>query len=175
MALDDGVVNRQATYTLDTLRALDPAARTDVLRVLDQVVADLPARWSRGRGVPQLMVSLDGRGGARTERTGLRELSRHGHLDELHRWVDAVPREKAREHGCAALVHGDRIHARINRIGPFGAPRSVPDSRAHLRLAHRDVRLTLGFAFPFRTEGRLFPRLVFHDWVSETLDRARRG
>ncbi len=167
------MVNREATYTLDTLRALDPAVRTDVLRVLDQVVDDLPAHWSRGRGVPQLLVSLDGHGGARTERTGLRELSRHGYLDELHRWVDAVPWERARERGCAALVYGDRVHARINRIGPFGAPRFVPDTRAHVRLAHQDVRGTLGFTFPFRTEGRLFPRLVFHDWVPETLRRAR--
>ncbi|MFJ8907856.1 hypothetical protein ACIRIU_23115 [Streptomyces sp. NPDC102351] len=166
-------MNGEAAYTLDTLRAVDPAARADVLRVLDRVVRDLPGRWSRGRGVPRLMVSLDGHGGARTERTELRELSRHGYLDELQRWVDAVPWDRAREHGCAALVYGDRIHARINRIGPYGAPRFVPDTHAHVRLAHRDVRGTLGFAFPFRTEGRLFPRLVFHDWVAGTLERAR--
>ncbi|MFD7703074.1 hypothetical protein [Streptomyces caelestis] len=166
-------MNQAAAYTLDELRKLDPAVRTDVLCVLDRVVRDLPAHWSRREGVPQLMVFLDGHGDARTERTGLRELARHGFLDEFHRWVRGVPAEKAEEHGCAALVYGDRIHARINRIGPFGAARFRPDTRAHVQVSHRDLRTGPAFSFPFETEGRLFPRLVFHDWVAETLDRAR--
>lgn len=168
-------MNRAAAYTLDELRKLDPAVRADVLCVLERVVADLPDRWSRRGGVPQLMVVLDGRGGARTERTGLRELAGYGYLDEFHRWERGVPAARAREHGCAALVYGDRIHARINRIGPFGSPRFAPDTRVHVRVAHRELPLAPGFSFPFRTGGGLFPRLVFHDWVPETLDRARRG
>ena len=169
-------MNQAAAYTLRELRALDPAVRADVLCVLDRVARDLPVHWSRRAGIPQLMVFLDGDGdgGARTERTGLRELARHGYLDEFHRWVGGVPAEKAREHGCAALVYGDRIHARINQFGPFGSARFAPDTRAHVRVAHRDLRLGTSFSFPFDTEGRFFPRLVLHDWVSETLDRARR-
>ncbi|MER7486959.1 hypothetical protein ABTY20_13875 [Streptomyces sp. NPDC126497] len=166
-------MNQDAAYTLDELRKLDPAVRADVLCVLDRVVRDLPAHWRRRTGVPQLMVFLDGHGDARTERTGLRELARHGFLDEFHRWVRGVPAERAQEHGCAALVYGDRIHARINRIGPFGSPRFAPDTRVHVQVAHRDLRMAPGFSFPFGTGGRLFPRLVFHDWVPEILDRAR--
>ena len=86
-----------------------------------------------------------------------------------------LPAEKAEEHGCAALVYGNRIHARINRIGPFGSARFLPDTCAHVRVSHRDLRRGTAFSFPFETEGRLFPRLVLHDWVVETLDRARRG
>ncbi len=166
-------MNQAAAHTLEELRALAPAVRTDVLRVLDRVVLEVPAHWSRRKGVPQLMVLLDGRGDARTERTGLRELARHGFLDEFHRWVRGVPAGRAEEHGCAALVFGDRIHARINRIGPFGSPRLFPDTRVHVELAHRDLRRGLAFSFPFGTEGRLFPRLVCQDWVPQVLDRAR--
>ncbi|KES08826.1 hypothetical protein BU52_01890 [Streptomyces toyocaensis] len=133
-------MNEAAAYTLHQLRALEPAVRTDVLRVLDRVVRDLPAHWSRRRGIPQLMVFLDGHGDARTERTGLRELARYGFLDELHRWVGTVPAHKAEEHGCAALVYGDRVHARINGIGPLGWAWFRPDTCAQVHVAHRRLR-----------------------------------
>lgn len=168
-------MNEAAAYTLDQLRALQPAVRTDVLRVLDRVVGGFPAHWSRRRGIPQLLVFLDGHGDARTERTGLREPARYGFLDELHRRVGTVPAHKAEGHGCAALVYGNRIHARINGIGPFGSARFSPDTRARVHVAHRDLRRGFALAFPFAVEGRLLPRLVVHDWVFETLDRARRG
>lgn len=168
-------MNQAAAYTLRELRTLAPAVRADVLRVLDRVVLDLPAHWSRREGIPQLLVFPDRQGNARTRRTGLRDLARHGFLDEFHRWAAGVPAETAREHGCAALVYGDRIHARINRIGPFGSARFLPDTRAQVLVAHRDLRRGPAFSFPFDVEGRLFPRLVLHDWVHETLDRARRA
>lgn len=72
-------------------------------------------------------------------------------------------------------MYGDRIHARINRIGPFGSARFLPDTRAHVQVSHRDLRTGPAFSFPFEIEGRLFPRLVLHDRVVETLDPARRG
>ncbi|MBT3154183.1 hypothetical protein HTV45_25485 [Streptomyces sp. CHD11] len=173
-APDGDATNPHAAYTLGELRRLDPAVRADILCVLDRVARDLPAHWSRRKGVPQLMVFPDGHGDARVERTSLREMAEYGYLDELHRWVRGVPAAKAREHGCAALVYGNRIHARINRIGPFGAPRFAPDTHVAVCVAHRDVPMAPDFSLTFDTVGRFLPRLVFHDWVAETLDRARR-
>lgn len=151
-------MNQAAAYMLDELRKPDPAVRADVLCVLDRVVRDLPAHWSRRKGVPRLMVFLDGHGDARTERTGLREPARHGFLDEFHRWVRGVPAGKAEAHGRPALVHGDRTHARIDRTGPFGSARFLPDTRAQVQVSHRDLRTGPAFSFPFEIEGRLFPR-----------------
>jgi hypothetical protein len=123
------------------------------------------------------MAFLDGPENVRMERTTLRELYKsHGYLDELHRWVGSVPVEKAGEHGCAALVYGNRIHARINQIGPIGSAWFSPDSFAQVRVVHRDPHLLfLAFSLTFDVEGWIFPRLVFHGWVFDTLTRARRG
>lgn len=162
-------------YIPRELQSLDPAVRADILCVLDRVVRDLPAHWRRRKGVPQLMVFLDGPESARMERITLRELSEHGYLDEFSRWDGIVPVSKAREHGCAALVHGNRIHARINRIGPFGSGWHAPDTFVTVRVAHRDMRMLRSFSFEFDVEGRLFPRLVFPRWVHDGIARARRG
>jgi hypothetical protein len=158
---------------LRELRSLDPAARADVLRVLDCVVRDLPVHWRRRKGVPQLMVFLDGPEDVRMEKITLRELSEHGYLDEFSRWAGSVPVAKAREHGCAALVFGDRIHARINRIGPVGSGWHLPDTFVSVRTVHRDVKMSPSFSLTFDVVGRLFPRLVFRQWVFDTLARAR--
>lgn len=157
---------------LKQLQSLDPAVRADVLRVLDCVVRGLPAHWRRRRGVPQLMVYLDGPENVRMEKLTLRELSEHGYLDEFSRWAGGVPASKAREHGCAALVHGNRIHARINRIGPIGSGRHLPDTFVCVRIVHRDLRMSPSFSLTFDVEGRLSPRLVFHEWVLDTIARA---
>ncbi|MEU6277199.1 hypothetical protein ABZ871_33100 [Streptomyces populi] len=157
------------------LQSLDPAVRADILCVLDCVVRDLPAHWRRRKGVPQLMVFLDGPGSARMERITLRELSEHGYLDEFSRWDGIVPVLKAREHGCAALVHGNRIHARINRIGPFGSGWQAPDTFVTARVSHRDMNLLRSFSFTFDVEGRIFPRLVFPRRVHDSITRARQG
>ncbi|MFB7333203.1 hypothetical protein ACFC00_16305 [Streptomyces adustus] len=162
-------------YTLRELQSLDPAVRADVVRVLDCVVRDLPARWRRRKGVPRLMVFLDGPEDVRMEGITFLELSEYGYLDEFSRWSGLVPVEKAREHGCAALVHGDRIHARINQIGPFGSGWHVPDTSVHVHIAHRDLKLLRHFSFKFDVKGRLFPRLVFRQPITDTLARARRS
>ncbi|MEV6618456.1 hypothetical protein AB0N31_32255 [Streptomyces sp. NPDC051051] len=168
-------MNTASEYMLRELRSLDPAVRADILRVLDCVVRELPAHWRRRKGVPQLMVFLDGPGDARMEKTTLRELSEHGYLDEFSRWAGGVPVAKAREHGCAALVHGDRIHARINRIGPLGSGWHLPDTFVLVRTVHRDVRMSPSFSLKFDIEGRFFPRLVFHQRVLDTIARARQS
>ncbi|MEU0038482.1 hypothetical protein [Streptomyces sp. NPDC006333] len=168
-------MNEASAFMRGQLRALDPAVRADVLRVLDRVVRDLPAHWRRRKGVPQLMVFLDGPATVRVERITFGELSRYGYLDEFSRWAAAVPAARAEGHGCAALVYGDRVHARINRIGPFGSAWHLPDTRVDVRTAHRDLRTSPTFSLPFEVEGRLFPRLVFPAWVSDTLTQARRG
>ncbi|WP_371673937.1 hypothetical protein OG985_43425 [Streptomyces sp. NBC_00289] len=109
------------------------------------------------------------------DRTTLRELSEYGYLDEFSRWVAAVPAALAREHGCAALVYGNRIHARINQIGPYGSSWHLPDTHVQVRTVHRDLRMSPAFSLTFDVTGRLFPRLVFHDWVPDALARARRS
>uniref|UniRef100_A0AAU3I9T2 Uncharacterized protein n=1 Tax=Streptomyces sp. NBC_01393 TaxID=2903851 RepID=A0AAU3I9T2_9ACTN len=109
------------------------------------------------------------------EKITLRELSEHGYLDELSRWDGIVPVLKAREHGCAALVYGNRIHARINQIGPFGSGWHAPDTSVFVRIAHRDVRMLRSFSFEFDVEGRFFPRLVFPRWVFDTIAHARQS
>ncbi|MFD7878243.1 hypothetical protein ACFV5G_29790 [Streptomyces sp. NPDC059766] len=162
-------------HLLGELQSLDPAVRADVVRLLDHVVRDLPAHWRRRTGVPQLMVFLDGPRDVRMERITLRELSEHGYLDEFSRWAGGVPVAKAREHGCAALVHGNRIHARINRIGPFGSGWHAPDTSVFVRIAHRDLTMTRSLSFEFDVEGRLLPRLVFPRRILDTLARARRS
>ncbi|MFG2479187.1 hypothetical protein [Streptomyces fagopyri] len=167
-------MNEASTFVLGQLRALEPPVRADVVRVLDRVVRDLPAHWRRRRGVPRLVVFLDGPASVRVKRITFGELSRHGYLDEFSRWSAAVPAARAEDHGCAALVYGDRIHARINRIGPFGSAWHLPDTRVDVRTVHRDLRTSPTFSLPFEVEGRLFPRLVFPAWVSDTLTRARR-
>ncbi|WP_327241351.1 hypothetical protein [Streptomyces sp. NBC_01320] len=53
-------MNEDGEYMLRELQSLGPAVRADVLRVLDCGVQGLPAHWRRRRGVPQLMVFLDG-------------------------------------------------------------------------------------------------------------------
>ncbi|MBD0424508.1 hypothetical protein H0H10_35995 [Streptomyces sp. TRM S81-3] len=158
---------------LSQLQDVDPAVCTDVLRVLDCIVRELPAHWRRRRGVPQLMAFLDGPTHVRMERITFRELHRFGHLDEFSRWASAVPAAKAAEHGCAALVHGDRIHARIFRIGPFGSAWHRPDVRVDVRFGHREQRLMPTFSLPFDVKGRLFPRLVFREWIADNIARAR--
>ncbi|MET9896246.1 hypothetical protein ABZZ47_39925 [Streptomyces sp. NPDC006465] len=168
-------VNKAGEYMLRELQSLDPAVRADVLRVLDCVVRDLHAHWRRRSGVPQLMVFLDGPEDVRMEKITLRELSEHGYLDEFSRWDGIVPVLKAREHGCAALVYGNRIHARINQIGPFGSGWHAPDTSVFVRIAHREVRMLRSFSFEFDVEGRFFPRLVFPRWVFDTIARARQG
>ncbi|MFD8424409.1 hypothetical protein [Streptomyces sp. NPDC059466] len=168
-------MNESGAFLLGQLRALEPAVRADVLRVLDRVVRDLPAHWRRRKGVPRLMVSLDGPAAVRVERISFAEMSRHGYLDEFSRWSASVPAARADAHGCAALVYGDRIHARINRIGPFGSAWHLPDTRVDVRTVHRDLRVSPTFSLPFEVEGRLFPRLVFPPWVSDTLTHARRS
>lgn len=173
--VDAGEVDEASAFMLRQLRALDPAVRADVLRVLDRVVRDLPAHWRRRKGVPQLMVFLDGPAAVRVERITFREMSRHGYLDEFSRWSASVPAARAEDQGCAALVYGDRIHARINRIGPFGSAWHLPDTRVDVRTVHRELRVSPTFSLPFEIEGRLFPRLVFPAWVSDTLTRARQG
>ncbi|MEU1529713.1 hypothetical protein [Streptomyces fagopyri] len=167
-------MDEASTFMRGQLRALEPPVRADVLRVLDRVVRDLPAHWRRRKGVPRLMVVLDGPAAVRVETITFGELSRHGYLDEFSRWAAAVPAARAADHGCAALVYGDRIHARINRIGPIGSAWHLPDTRVHVRVAHRDLRVSPTFSLPFEVEGRLIPRLVFPVWVSDTLTRARR-
>jgi hypothetical protein len=167
-----GVVE-DSEYMLRELRSLDPAVRADVLRVLDGVVRGLPAHWRRRRGVPQLMVFLDGPEDVRLEKVTLRELSEYGYLDEFSRWVGSVPVSRAREHGCAALVYGNRIHARINQIGPVGSGWHLPDTFVCVRIAHRDLRMSLTFSLKFDVEGRFFPRLVFQKRVFDTIARAR--
>lgn len=101
-------MNQAAAYALDELRKPAPAVRADVLCVLDRVVRDLPAHWSRRKGAPQLMVFLDGHGDARTERTGLCEPARHGFLDEFHRRVRGGRRKRRRRTAappwCTATV-----------------------------------------------------------------------
>ncbi|MET7452778.1 hypothetical protein ABZT03_12945 [Streptomyces sp. NPDC005574] len=168
-------MNEHSAFVLRELQALDSAPRADVLRVLECVVRDLPAHWRRRTGVPQLMVHLDGPRDARMERTTLRELSEHGYLDEFSRWISGVPAALAREHGCAAVVFGDRIHARINRIGPYGSGWHLPDTHIMVRVVHRDLRMPPAFSLTFDVTGRLFPRLVFHDWVFDALARARQS
>ncbi|MFI8191497.1 hypothetical protein ACIF8T_22200 [Streptomyces sp. NPDC085946] len=168
-------MNETSAFILGRLREADPAVRDDLLRILDGVVRDLPARWRRRKGVPRLMVSLDGPHGVRVEPVTFGELSRHGFLDEFSRWAAGVPVAKARETGCAALVYGNRIHARFNQIGPYGSAWHLPDTRVHIRTAHRDMRMSPDFSLPFEVEGRFFPRLVFPDWVSDTLARARQA
>ncbi|MGX4688689.1 hypothetical protein [Streptomyces sp. JNUCC 63] len=170
-------MNKSGEYMLNELQRLDPARRADVVRILDGIVQGLPAHWRRRKGVPQLMVFLDGPENVRVERTTLWEMSKsHGYLDELHRWVGNVPVEKAKEHGCAALVYGNRIHARINQIGPIGSAWFSPDSFAQVSVVHGNPHpLSLAFSLTFDVEGRIFPRLVFHEWVFDTLARARRG
>lgn len=160
---------------LRELQSLDATVRADVLRVLDCVVRGLPAHWQRRRGVPQLMVFLDGPENVRMEKITLRELSEHGYLDDFSRWANSVPASKAREHGCAVLVHGNRIHARINGIGPIGSGWHAPDTFVCVRTVHRDVRMRPSFSFRFDVEGLLFPQLVFHEWVFDTLARARQS
>ncbi|MGW1008362.1 hypothetical protein [Streptomyces sp. NPDC002520] len=168
-------MDEDGEYMLRELRSLDPAVRADVLRVLDGVVQGLPAHWRRRRGVPQLMVFLDGPEDVRLEKITLRELSGHGYLDEFSRWAGSVPVSKAREHGCAALVHGNRIHARIYQIGPVGSGWHVPDTFVCVRIVHRDLRMHPYFSLKFDVEGRFFPRLVFHKWVFDTIARARQS
>ncbi|MER6439040.1 hypothetical protein ABT275_22155 [Streptomyces sp. NPDC001185] len=168
-------MDEASAFLLGQLRALEPAVRADVLRVLDGVVRDLPAHWRRRAGVPRLLVFLDGPQAVRTERITFREMSRYGYLDEFSRWASAVPAARAEDHGCAALVYGDRIHARINRIGPFGSPLHLPDTRVDVRTVHQDLRTSPTFSLPFEVEGRFRPRLVFPAWVGDTLVRARRG
>lgn len=160
---------------LSELQSMDPTVRADVLRVLDCVLRGLPAHWRRRKGVPQLMVFLDGPQDVRMERITLRELSEYGYLDEFSRWADGVPDEKAREHGCAALVHGDRIHARINQIGPFGSGWHAPDTSVTVRIAHRDRMMIRSFSFEFDVEGRIFPQLVLRRRNFDILARARRS
>ena len=121
------------------------------------------------------MVFLDGPADVRVERTTLREPSRHGYLDEFSRWSGGVPAAKAAEHGCAALVFGDRVHARINRNGPYGSAWHLPDTRVHVGTVHRDLRMSPSFSFGFHVEGLLVPRPAFPDRVSDTVARARQG
>ncbi|GGQ13151.1 hypothetical protein GCM10010266_40220 [Streptomyces griseomycini] len=166
-------VNESGAFMLRRLQELDPAVRADVLRVLDRVVRGLPAHWRRRKGVPQLMVFLDGPENVRMERTTFRELSEHGYLDEFSRWAAGVPAAKAKEHGCAALVYGDRVHARIFQVGPFGSAWHLPDVRVDVCTAHRDLRLCQTFSLDFEVEGRFFPRLVFKEWVHDAIARAR--
>ncbi|MFE7711625.1 hypothetical protein ACFU6I_39055 [Streptomyces sp. NPDC057486] len=168
-------VNEDGASMLRELQSLDPAVRADVLRVLDCVIQNLPAHWQRRKGVPQLMVFLDGPKDVRMEKITLRELSGHGYLDEFARRAGSVPVSKAREHGCAALVHGNRIHARINQIGPAGSGRHRPDTFVCVRTVHRDLRMSPSFSLTFDVEGRLFPRLVFHQRVFGTIARARQS
>lgn len=168
-------MNQDGAYMLRELQSLDPTVRADILRVLDCVVRGLPAHWQRRKGVPQLMVFLDGPENVRMEKITLRELSGHGYLDEFSRWAGSVPVSKAREHGCAALVHGNRIHARINRIGPIGSGWRSPDTFVCVRTVHRDLRMSPSFSLKFDVEGRFFPRLVFHEWVFGTIARARQS
>ncbi|PZH17190.1 hypothetical protein C1I97_05485 [Streptomyces sp. NTH33] len=161
---------------LSELQRLDPARRADVLRVLDCVVQGLPAHWRRRKGVPQLMVFLDGPENVRMEKISLSELSKYGYLDEIHRWQYSVPSEKAKEHGCAALVYGDRIHARINEIVPMGSAWWLPDTFVCVYIAHRGQRTDhMYFSLDFRVKGRIFPKLVFHEWVFDVLARARQS
>lgn len=173
--MDPCGVNETGAFMLKELQALDPAVRADVLRILDCVVRDLPAHWRRRTGVPQLVVHLDGPENARMERITFREMSQYGYLDEFSRWSVAVPAARAKEHGCAALVYGDRIHARINRIGPWGSAWHLPDTRVDVRTVHRDLRGSVSFSLSFDIAGRLVPRLVFRKWVFDTIARARRS
>lgn len=163
---------------LRELRALSPAVRTDFLRVLDGVVGALPAHWRRGKGVPQLWVFLDGPEDSpvvRVERTSLRELSEHGYLDEFSRWAPSLAVSKAREGRCAALIYGNRVHARIWQIGPWGSGRHLPDTFACVFIGHRELGTYRYFSLDFEVHGRLFPRLAFPESVLDLLARARQG
>ncbi|MFF8963190.1 hypothetical protein ACF1BK_10635 [Streptomyces globisporus] len=162
-------VHDAGEFTRRQLQEMDPTVRADVLRVLDCVVRGLPVHWRRRRGVPQLMVFLDGPDNVRMEKVTLRELAKHGYLDEFNRWSAGIPSAKAKEHGCAALVYGDRIHARVVQIGPFGSAWHLPDARVDVCTAHRDLRLNQTFSLNFDVKGWLFPRLVFHKWVYDTI------
>lgn len=119
------------------------------------------------------MVFLDGPKNVRMERLARGALSAYGYTDEFHRWAGGVPRAKAEEHGCAALVHGNRIHARFWQIGLYGAALLNPDTSVIIRMVHRHVSRDLHFGFRFDVKGRIFPRLVFPAWVLETLANAR--
>ncbi|MGW3955384.1 hypothetical protein ACWEKM_31630 [Streptomyces sp. NPDC004752] len=168
-------MNDAGEFMLRQLQELDPAVRADVLRILDCVVRGLPAHWRRRKGVPQFIVFLDGPENVRMERITFRELSEHGHLDEFSRWSAGIPSAKAEQHGCAALVYGDRIHARVFQIGLFGSAWHLPDVRVDVCTAHRDLRLNQTFSLDFDVKGRLFPRLVFQKWVYDTIARACEG
>jgi hypothetical protein len=158
---------------LARLREADPQPRADMVRVLERTARHLTEVWRRRRGVPMLMVYCDGPHAVRVERIGMRELSAYGYSDEFHRWSGIPAHEKAQEHGCAALVYGDRVHARFNRIGPIGSPRFAPDTFASVILAHRDARHVPAVSFPFTVRGRVAPRLVFPPSLYDALARAR--
>jgi hypothetical protein len=158
---------------LARLRDIDPQPRTDMVRVLEETARHLTEVWRRRRGVPMLMVYCDGPRAVRVERIGMRELSAYGYSDEFHRWHGIPAYEWAQEHGCAALVHGNRVHARFNRIGPIGSPRFAPDTFATVGLAHRDVRNAPAVSLPFTVHGRVAPRLVFPSRLYDALARAR--
>lgn len=161
-------------YLVGRLRALDPAVRADVLRVLDGVVRELPRVWRRGTGVPQFLVHLDGPEEVRVERLGLRELcEQNGYPDEFSRWIGGVPVRKAAECGCAAVVYGNCVHSRFYRIGPFGSPRFAPDTFAVVAVSHRDAGVLPRADVHFDIEGRLFPRMVVRRRLPDVLARVR--
>jgi hypothetical protein len=165
----------QAEWWLEELLAVDPAPRADMVRVLERITRHLPEVWRRRRGVRMLMAHTDGPHEVRVARTGMATLSAYGYADEFHRWAGLPVSDLAKEHGCAALVHGNRVHARFNQIGPFGAALFAPDTGAHIVLCHRDVRRMLGFGLSFTVRGRIAPRMVVDRGIHDALDRAARA
>lgn len=107
---------------LREIQSLDATVRADVLRVLDCVVRGLPAHWQRRRGVPQLMVFLDGPENVRMEKITLRELSEHGYLDDFIRWANSA---RHRKPGSTAVPFWS-----TGTVSTRGSTGSVPSGRA---------------------------------------------
>jgi hypothetical protein len=157
---------------LIAFRSVPAPVRADYLRVLDAVVRTVETRWRRSSGVPLLWFTLDAtESGVQVTPTSLADLSVHGYLDEFSRWVDGAVAAKTRKHRCAALVHGDRVHARI--AFPIGAGWWAPDTFVAVRLHHVDRRLGTYLSLPFTRRGKIFQRLRFDETVPTRLARAQ--
>ncbi|MEV4812317.1 hypothetical protein [Micromonospora avicenniae] len=161
--------------SLAHLDRLPDHVRDDYLRIVEWVLAELPARMSSRIFVNSLWLTLGTTGNAvRTEPVDLTELyRRNGYPDEFSRWVMSAVRSRMTEAGarCAAMIANNRMNKPLS--GPLlGALLGPAERTVFLYAAHRDASLEFRDAFQIR-RGPL-RRLGFVPEVHQKLAEARR-
>ncbi|TDC40658.1 hypothetical protein E1211_00685 [Micromonospora sp. 15K316] len=163
---------------LGSLERAPAQVRTDYLRIVERMMAEVPRRWVSRLSVPVLWLTLGSHGGdgIEVEPTDVYTLSRrHGYPDEFHRWVTSAVRSRVDETGarCAALVCHSGMGSTVQ--GPLlRALTGPPDREVHLYGAHRDHQRPFSDVFEIQRGPLRRPRFT-HEVHQRLAEAGRAG